>query len=94
MMFYKVIFDTTSLLKKDLSVLKKNKKQALLIKEKIEEYAENPSHFAWNIKKMEPRKENIYRIRIGDYRVIFSKDDGNKIIIIHRIWLRWDIYKS
>ncbi|MBQ7074971.1 type II toxin-antitoxin system RelE/ParE family toxin [bacterium] len=34
---------------------------------------------------MEPRKENIYRIRIGDYRVIFSKDDGNKIIIIHRI---------
>ena len=46
MTFYKVIFDTTSLLKKDLSVLKKNKKQALLIKEKIEEYAGNPSYFS------------------------------------------------
>ena len=46
MMCYRVIFDTTSLLKKDLSVLKKNRKQALLIKEKIEQYAEDPAHFA------------------------------------------------
>jgi len=44
-MCYRVIFDTTSLLKKDLSVLKKNRKQALLIKEKIEQYAEASCSF-------------------------------------------------
>ena len=45
MMSYKIIFDASPLLKKDLSLLKKNKKQALLIKEKLEEFAENPSEF-------------------------------------------------
>ena len=94
MMSYKIIFDTSPILKKDLSLLKKNKKQVLLIKEKIEEFAENPNEFIWNIKKLKPKQENLYRIRVWNYRVIISKDDWNKILIVHRIWLRWSIYKS
>ena len=62
MMCYRVIFDTTSLLKKDLSVLKKNRKQALLIKEKIEQYAEDPAHFAWNIKKWSQDKKTFIEL--------------------------------
>lgn len=94
MISYKIIFDTSPILKKDLSLLKKNKKQVLLIKEKIEEFAENPNEFIWNIKKLEPKQENLYRIRVWNYRVIISKDDWNKILIVHIIWLRWSIYKS
>jgi mRNA-degrading endonuclease RelE of RelBE toxin-antitoxin system len=33
-------------------------------------------------------------MRVGKYRIIFSKDDWNKILIIHRIGTRWDIYKK
>jgi len=36
--------------------------------------------------------ENLYRIRVGDYRVIYSIDDGLLTVIIIRIGNRRDIY--
>ncbi len=91
---YKVIYDNSSLLLKDRENLKKDKSNFDKIRIKIETlclYLFN----AWlNIKKLEPKKDNKYRLRIDDYRVIFSIDFWNKIIIIHRIWLRKEVYKN
>ncbi len=52
--------------------------------------------------KIEPRplgtrklrdSENLWRIRIGDYRVVYEINDKGKIIIILRIKHRKDVYK-
>ena len=36
---------------------------------------------------------NLYRIRIGDYRVIYEIDDSNQLIIVTRVRHRRDVYQ-
>jgi mRNA interferase RelE/StbE len=43
-------------------------------------------------KKLEGQKESLWRIRIGDYRVIYLIEDVIKIVEIRRIGHRKDIY--
>ena len=38
--------------------------------------------------------ESSYRIRIGDYRVIYQVDIENKIIVIYHVRHRKDIYRK
>jgi mRNA interferase RelE/StbE len=38
-------------------------------------------------------EENAYRIRVGDYRIVYAIDDVIKIIEIQRIRHRKDAYK-
>lgn len=56
------------------------------IVKKVEELSENP--FSKDIKKL--KGSNDFRLRIGDYRVIFSID--NKIIQILKVGHRKNIY--
>lgn len=63
-----------------------------IIKEKILILAKNPKILKNNIKKLSGIKENIYRLRSGNYRIIFKKDNKNLIIIIIRIGHRKDVY--
>jgi mRNA interferase RelE/StbE len=44
-------------------------------------------------KKLEGQKEPLWRIRIGDYRVIYLIEDEIKIIEIRRVGNRKDIYQ-
>ncbi len=92
-MVYKIIYNNSSLLKKDIDHIKKQPKIANLIKYKLEKFCIDPWWYIWDIKKLEPKSDNIYRIRIGNWRVILSIDTGNQIIIIDRIGQRKDIYK-
>ena len=46
-----------------------------------------------DLKKPKGFYEDLYRIRIGDYRVIYSIEDKIKIIDIRQIGRRKDIYK-
>lgn len=57
------------------------------IVKKIDEIKENP--FAKNVKRL--KKTNFFRLRIGDYRVIFEVD--NNTIIILMVGHRKNIYK-
>ncbi len=50
------------------------------IRTKMLQYAENPESLRNNVKKLQGR-EASYRLRVGDYRVIFS-EDGTVIDII------------
>jgi mRNA interferase RelE/StbE len=46
---------------------------AQLIRGKIRQYAANPASVANNVKKLQGR-EDAYRLRVGDWRVIFTQD--------------------
>ncbi len=39
-------------------------------------------------------EENIYRMRVGDYRVIFLLEEGNNEIMILAIRHRKDVYEA
>jgi mRNA interferase RelE/StbE len=46
---------------------------AQLIRGKIRQYAADPASLANNVKKLQGR-EDEYRLRVGDWRVIFTED--------------------
>lgn len=52
---------------------------ATRIRSKIEQYAADPRSPAGNVLKLQGREG--YRLRVGDYRVIFD-DDGNVLDIL------------
>jgi mRNA interferase RelE/StbE len=39
------------------------------------------------------RGEDKYRLRVGDYRVVYSVDEDQKSIIIYRVRHRKDVYR-
>ena len=45
-----------------------------------------------DVKKLQGRAED-YRLRVGDYRIIFTKDDEELLIYVIEIAPRGDIYK-
>jgi mRNA interferase RelE/StbE len=51
--------------------------------------AENPRPSG--VKKLTAREG--YRVRVGDYRVLYRIDDSEKVIIIYRVMGRGDVYK-
>ena len=59
------------------------------IKAKIGDYAANPSAFANVVKRL--TGDGRLRLRIGDYRVIFSED--GMILTIEEVGHRGDIYR-
>ena len=34
-----------------------------------------------------------YRIRTGDYRILYQIDDNSKVVIIYRVMARGDVYR-
>ena len=38
--------------------------------------------------------DNLYRIRVGDYRVVYTIDDKEKVIRIMRVRHRRDVYQN
>lgn len=68
------------------------KKDAVIILESIENLAKNPFENP-NIKKLNNHAEAIYRLRVGNYRVLFDREDSLRIIDIIDVGHRKDIYK-
>ena len=57
----------------------------------IEQLSENPRP-VWSI-KLKGEKEYLWRIRVGDYRVIYLIDDTIRVIDVRKIGNRRDIYQ-
>jgi mRNA interferase RelE/StbE len=51
--------------------------------------SENPHHPG--NKKLTSREG--YRIRFGDYRVLYQIDDGSKVVTVYRVKARGDVYR-
>jgi mRNA interferase RelE/StbE len=45
------------------------------------------------VKKMKGVSEDLYRIRIGDYRIIYSIEDVIKLVDVRQVGHRKDIYR-
>jgi len=59
--------------------------------EKIEQLGANPDSTELDIKKLED--EPYYRPRVGNWRVIFDRQDAVRVIAIEKIKPRGDAYK-
>jgi mRNA interferase RelE/StbE len=58
---------------------------------KIDALAKNPRPSG--MKKLEG-EENLYRIRVGDYRIIYQIQDNKLIVLVVKIGDRKEIYKK
>lgn len=63
-----------------------------IVKMKIDALAQNIDSLAPNIKKL--KGEDLFRLRIRNYRIIFSKKDDELIIVVVRIGHRRDVYDN
>jgi mRNA interferase RelE/StbE len=60
------------------------------IRSKIRQYAADPVSMSNNVKKLQG--EQAYRLRVGDWRVIF--DENDVVVSVIRIGPRGDVYKE
>lgn len=58
---------------------------------KLEALAVDPYSPSHNVKKLVNREG--YRLRIGDWRVIFEINDGQLLILVMELDTRGDVYK-
>ena len=77
--------------KQALDFLRKiSSKDACIIENKIIQYSESPESLQNNIKKLQGVA--LYRLRVGNYRVIFDED--GMVLYIELIGLRKNIYRE
>jgi mRNA interferase RelE/StbE len=84
---YKITFKNSAY--KELEQLSKSIVRKIAVA--IDELANNPRPVG--VKKLKDSSEDLYRIRVGDYRIIYTINDGIRIVNILRIGHRKDIYK-
>jgi mRNA interferase RelE/StbE len=70
-------------------IMKLDKKIIPVIKAAIADLADNPRPYGY--KKL--KGEDAYRIRVGDYRVIYEINDDKIIVTVVMVGHRKDIYK-
>jgi mRNA interferase RelE/StbE len=70
------------------SIAKLQPQVALRVRNVILDLAENLRPHS--VKKL--RGENAYRIRVGDYRVVYTINDRVVLVIVIRVGLRRDVY--
>lgn len=63
------------------------------IAEAIGMLGNNPHDATLDIKALTNDSEAEYRLRVGNYRVKYSRDDGIKIIEVVRVGHRKDVYR-
>lgn len=63
---------------------------AKLIRSKIEQYAADPASLANNVKSLKG-EPGYFRLRVGDWRVIFGQDES--AITIIRVAPRGSVYE-
>ncbi len=61
------------------------------IAEKLEQLGRNPDDVSLDIKKLEGKP--YFRLRVGNWRVIFDRQDVVRIIAVEKIKPRGDAYK-
>jgi mRNA interferase RelE/StbE len=76
--------------KKLLSLAAKDRSR---LAEAIHSLASDPDSDALDVKQMKGMVELRWRMRVGNWRVIYDRDDELCIIDIERIGARGDVYK-
>ncbi|XID96090.1 type II toxin-antitoxin system RelE/ParE family toxin [Paenibacillaceae bacterium WGS1546] len=76
---------------KYLNKLDLNAKQRL--SSHLELLSENPRNPELDIKKLKS-ESSVYRLRVGNYRILYTIEDNRLIIIVINIGPRGDVYKD
>lgn len=84
---YQIIFGRSA--EKDLEQLPL--KETKRISKVIDELAKEPRPIG--SKKLKGTDRNLWRVRIGDYRVVYNINDTIKIVDIRKVGHRKDIYE-
>jgi len=84
---YKIVF--TKQASKSLHKLPRN--VALLIREKLDQIATGPFAQHSNVTKLQNRPG--YRLRVGDWRVIYDLQKDELVILVLKIASRGEIYR-
>ena len=85
---YRIEFDRR--VKKDLKSV--NAQEINRIKAAISDLAKNPRPPGY--KKLKGKKREFFRIRVGDYRVVYTVEDNVLLIVIVRVGHRREIYRK
>jgi mRNA interferase RelE/StbE len=85
---YKITFSSDA--EKTLGKLDKQMARRIFIA--LEQLSKDPFNSP-NTKKMKGMEDNIFRLRIGNYRLIYEIVNNELIIFVVRIGPRGDIYK-
>lgn len=59
---------------------------------KIKGLAEDPR--PRGVKKLKGQEGDGWRIRVGHYRILYTIDDGRRVVTVYRIALRARVYRS
>jgi mRNA interferase RelE/StbE len=80
-------------LKKDLSLIDLKQLKKIFIKiDKV--LSSTPKEYGTAIKTLKGNLVGLFRLRVGDYRVIYRIFEENKEVLILKIGHRKDAYKS
>jgi len=75
-----------------LKALKKmTRDQSRLIRDRISQLAQNPHAVNPHVKRLEG--QNGYRLRVGNWRVLYELQDDRLVIVVIKIKTRGDVYK-
>ncbi|MCW3107403.1 MAG: addiction module toxin, RelE/StbE family [Segetibacter sp.] len=85
---YKVVFSKVAA--KELRHLPNNEVKRVITKSQELQSEPRPP----GCKKLVGEKEDLWRVRVGDYRIIYSIEDAVFIIDIRRVGHRKDIYNK
>ena len=80
--------------KKSKKFIEKNKKDGLKFFKAFDEISQDLENIKYYDIKNLKTKENIFRLRIGKFRALFSKRDDQLIILVINIGSRGEIYKD
>jgi mRNA interferase RelE/StbE len=84
---YKITYTTQAA----KSLLKMPRNTANLIREKLAQVADDPFASIQNAKKLQDRPG--YRLRVGDWRVIYEINKDEIVIIVMKIAPRGEVYR-
>ncbi|MCP3689424.1 MAG: type II toxin-antitoxin system RelE/ParE family toxin [Gammaproteobacteria bacterium] len=89
------LFETEEFLN---SIERLQKRDKALIKNKLKEYVypqiKSEPYFGINIKKLRGYSPNTWRYRIGSYRVFYTIDENDKLVLLLIIESRNKAYKK
>ncbi|MCK5877453.1 MAG: type II toxin-antitoxin system RelE/ParE family toxin [Candidatus Marithrix sp.] len=88
------IFETDEFLK---SIDRLQKQNSIFIRKKLVSYVypqlRNEPHFGINIKKLKNYTPETWRYRIGKYRIFYSIDEKNNLVLLLLVNARKDAYR-
>jgi mRNA interferase RelE/StbE len=84
---YRIVFTKQA----DRVLRKMSRNTARLIREKLDQLAQEPYARNPNLTKLQGRSG--YRLRIGDWRVIYELEDDRLVILVLKIAPRGEVYR-